>query len=95
MQPVHDQLNSNILIHTLHRLQQYAIQTIRTVAQKEQPIHRLLNAKVRLGLAVTTTLPTEPQLRALGLATIRTVQPLLADCHTALLTATIHTVSKA
>lgn len=94
MHPIHVQLNSNILIHTLRRLQQYAIQIIRTVAQKDQPIHQLLSAKVLPDQAVTTTQLTVHQPLARVLVTTVTVQPLLVACLMAPLIATIHTVSK-
>lgn len=93
-QPIHVRLNSNILIHTLHQIQHHAIRIIRTVAQKDQPIHRLLSAKVLLDQAVTTTQLTVHQPLARVLVTTVTVQPLLAACLTVLRTVIIHTASK-
>lgn len=94
-QPDHVQLNSNILIHTLHRRQLYAIQIIRTpVVQKDQPIHQQLSAKVLQDLAVTIIQLIAHQLLARVLVTTVTVQPLRVACHMAPLIATIHTVSK-
>lgn len=90
----HAQLNSNIHIRTLRHRQQCAIQIIRTVVPKDQPIHQRLSAKVLQDPAVTTIAQIAHQLLAHALATTVTVQPLLVVCHMAPVIATIHTVSK-
>lgn len=92
--PDHVQLNSNIHIHTLRHRHQCAIQIIRTVVPKDQPIHQQLNAKVLQDQAVTTIAQIAHQPLARAQATTVTVQPLLVVCHMAPLIATIHTVFK-
>lgn len=68
--PAHVQLHNNILIHTIHQLQQYVIQIIRTVVQKDQPIHPLLSAKVlQARVVIITPLTVHPQLARVPVTT--------------------------
>lgn len=92
--PVHVQLNNNIHIHTLQHRHQYAIQIIRTVVQKDQPIHQQLSAKVQVVPAATTIQLTVHQQLARVLVTTVTLQPPLDVCLMALLIVIIHTASK-